>query len=50
MGYPAYQEANPNPYQAVEFGNITQQDLGDLASLWDYESLDLNFIGPTQMG
>ncbi|UNI17870.1 hypothetical protein JDV02_004184 [Purpureocillium takamizusanense] len=48
MGYPAYHEANP--YQAVEFGDITQQDLGDLASLWDYESLDLNFIGPTLMG
>lgn len=49
--------ANPGPhpnmtpptddlYQPLEFGNITQQDLGDLASLWNYESLNLNFINP----
>ncbi|XP_044722136.1 fungal specific transcription factor domain-containing protein [Hirsutella rhossiliensis] len=33
-------------YQPVEFGNITQQELGDLASLWNYESLNLYFIAP----
>ncbi|POR38437.1 Putative transcriptional regulatory protein C3C7.04 [Tolypocladium paradoxum] len=49
--------ANPGPYlnmatptddmpQPLEFGNITQQDLGDLASLWNYESLNLDFINP----
>ncbi|KAF4508576.1 hypothetical protein G6O67_004935 [Ophiocordyceps sinensis] len=31
-------------YRPVEFGTITQQELGDLASLWNYESLDLHFI------
>lgn len=35
-------------YQPVEFGNITQQELGDLASMWNYESLNLHFIDPQQ--
>ncbi|RDA89497.1 hypothetical protein CP533_6812 [Ophiocordyceps camponoti-saundersi (nom. inval.)] len=30
----------------LEFGNITQQQLGDLATLWNYESLNLDFIDP----
>ncbi|KJZ71699.1 hypothetical protein HIM_08896 [Hirsutella minnesotensis 3608] len=33
-------------YQPLEFGNITQQELGDLATLWNYESLNLDFISP----
>ncbi|PHH65615.1 hypothetical protein CDD81_2050 [Ophiocordyceps australis] len=30
----------------AEFGDITHQDLGDLASLWDYGSLNFDFINP----
>jgi hypothetical protein len=37
-------------YQAVNpgnsFGAITERELGDLATLWNYESLNLNFINP----
>ncbi|PFH62897.1 hypothetical protein XA68_11216 [Ophiocordyceps unilateralis] len=33
-------------FQQLEFGNITQQELGDLATLWNYESLNLDFIDP----
>ncbi|PHH83857.1 hypothetical protein CDD83_2909 [Cordyceps sp. RAO-2017] len=33
-------------FQPLEFGNITQQELGDLATLWNYESLNLDFINP----
>lgn len=36
-------------YQAIDYGNfgaISERDLGDLASLWNYESLNLNFINP----
>lgn len=32
-------------YQMIELGNISQQDLGDLANLWDYGSLNLGFVG-----
>ncbi|TWU78202.1 hypothetical protein ED733_007866 [Metarhizium rileyi] len=28
------------------FGAITERDLGELATLWNYESLNLNFINP----
>ncbi|PNY28957.1 transcriptional regulatory protein [Tolypocladium capitatum] len=38
--------ATDHMYQPLEFGNITQEDLGDLASLWNYESLNLSFINP----
>ncbi|PHH79744.1 hypothetical protein CDD82_2201 [Ophiocordyceps australis] len=31
---------------SVDFGDITHQDLGDLASLWDYGSLNFDFINP----
>ncbi|KID92415.1 Fungal specific transcription factor [Metarhizium guizhouense ARSEF 977] len=36
-------------YHAIDYGNfgaITEQDLGDLATLWNYESLNLDFINP----
>ena len=46
-GYPpVFETTPPDLFPTVEFGNITQQDLGDLASLWNYESLNLNFINP----
>lgn len=46
-GYPyAFDATPPDMFETAEFGNITQQDLGDLASLWNYESLNLNFINP----
>ncbi|RCI13273.1 hypothetical protein L249_0118 [Ophiocordyceps polyrhachis-furcata BCC 54312] len=37
---PPMEESFPH----LEFGNITQQQLGDLATLWNYESLNLDFI------
>ena len=33
-------------FQAFNFGPITEGELGDLATLWNYESLNLNFINP----
>ncbi|EFY89237.1 hypothetical protein MAC_04618 [Metarhizium acridum CQMa 102] len=36
-------------YHAIDYGNfgaITEQDLDELATLWNYESLNLDFINP----
>ncbi|CAM1504232.1 Fc.00g018230.m01.CDS01 [Cosmosporella sp. VM-42] len=34
------------PFQDGNFANISDEDLGDLASLWNYQSLDFGFISP----
>ncbi|KHN93799.1 uncharacterized protein MAM_08326 [Metarhizium album ARSEF 1941] len=53
LSYPApYVNVTPpmdEVYPALAYGNfgaITEQDLGDLATLWNYGSLNLNFINP----
>jgi len=33
-------------YNNVNFGPISEQELGDLALMWNYESLNLGFINP----
>ncbi|KAG5942354.1 hypothetical protein E4U53_007256 [Claviceps sorghi] len=33
-------------YNNVDFGPISEQELGDLALMWNYESLNLGFINP----
>ncbi|KAG5979892.1 hypothetical protein E4U55_004650 [Claviceps digitariae] len=33
-------------YSNVNFGPISEQELGDLALMWNYESLNLGFINP----
>ncbi|KAG6005966.1 hypothetical protein E4U43_000515 [Claviceps pusilla] len=33
-------------YDNVNFGPISEQELGDLALMWNYESLNLGFINP----
>ncbi|KAK2592054.1 hypothetical protein QQS21_010254 [Conoideocrella luteorostrata] len=54
VSYPsAYVNMTPptdNLYQNVNFGTISAGELGDLAKLWNYESLNLNFINPEGHG
>ncbi|KAG6033711.1 hypothetical protein E4U41_006844 [Claviceps citrina] len=33
-------------YSGVNFGTISEKELGDLALMWNYESLNLGFINP----
>lgn len=50
MDYPTnYVDMTPPTdeyYNAVNFGTISERQLGDLATLWNYESLNLGFINP----
>ncbi|QUC21179.1 uncharacterized protein UV8b_05422 [Ustilaginoidea virens] len=51
MEYPAMYMDMTTPcaddlYSAVNLGPISEGELGDLAALWNYESLNLGFINP----
>ncbi|GAB0138066.1 hypothetical protein EsDP_00006312 [Epichloe bromicola] len=38
------------PYHSVHFGPISELELGELATMWNYESLNLGFIKPGGSG